>query len=120
MAEDVKFDEEGLLRKIRFGADFGSIKMESAFEALQLFYVAQSPSCPEENKPYIADFIEELTRLLPFFIMESKNQGPWTQIGIIDWSYMCSADIGGPESGGPLFIRVANVCAQKYGYQKMF
>lgn len=53
-------------------------------------------------------------------IMESKNQGPWTQIGIIDWSYMCSADIGGPESGGPLFIRVANVCAQKYGYQKMF
>lgn len=68
MAEDVKFDEEGLLRKIRFGADFGSIKMESAFEALQLFYVAQSPSCPEENKPYIADFIEELTRLLPFFI----------------------------------------------------
>ena len=53
-------------------------------------------------------------------IMESKNQGSWTQIGIIDWSYMCSADIGGPESGGPLFIRVANVCAQKYGYQKMF
>lgn len=53
-------------------------------------------------------------------IMESKNQGPWTQIGVIDWSYMCSADIGGAESGGPLFARVANVCAQKYGYQKMF
>ena len=53
-------------------------------------------------------------------IMESKNQGAWTQIGIIDWSYMSSADIGGPKSGGPLFKKVANACARKAGYQKMF
>lgn len=53
-------------------------------------------------------------------VMESKNQGPWTQIGVIDWSYMSSADIGSPETGGRLFARVANVCARKYGYEKMF
>lgn len=53
-------------------------------------------------------------------VMESKNRGEWVQIGVIDWNRMCSADIGRPETGGMLFARVANVCAQSKGYQKMF
>lgn len=53
-------------------------------------------------------------------VMESKNSGSWVQIGTIDWNYMCSADVGKPETGGPLFRRIADLGARSLGYEKMF
>lgn len=53
-------------------------------------------------------------------VYESKNSEGWVQIGVLDWNKIASSDVGSPETGGMLFVQVANVAAQSAGYNKMF
>ena len=51
-------------------------------------------------------------------VYESKNNGPWVQIGVIN--HEASYQIGNQKTGGPLFRRIADMAARTAGYQKMF
>lgn len=52
-------------------------------------------------------------------IYESKNNGPWVQIGVIN--HEASYQIGNsPKTGGFLFRAIADIAARSAGYQKMF
>lgn len=51
-------------------------------------------------------------------VYESKNSGPWVQIGFLNWHDVQNHyHFGGSAS---LFIQVANMAAQSKGYDKMF
>lgn len=51
-------------------------------------------------------------------VYESKNNGPWVQIGVINNE--ASYQIGNKKTGGFLFRTIADLAARTVGYEKMF